>query len=257
MADPEVPRPKRVRKSYPPIQAGDHFGRLTVLIRGEDYCNPAGATFARWWLQCGCGKKVIRHQRQLHSGQSRDCGCGWRFQSHSEGVRFGILTVTGPSLKVGKYWKVPCRCDCGRETMPFAFSLSSGETASCGLCQRFASDAVKQAVAEANTRHGGTGSAEYRAWYAMRRRCNDPKNKAYKNYGGRGIRVCDEWQNDFQAFLDHVGIKPSPDLSLDRIDNERGYEPGNVRWADQSTQSRNRRPFIVNPRGAQQQPDRP
>lgn len=249
MAIAQVSREKRDRKSYPPIQAGDRFGNLTVIERGVDYHNPSGGVYPRWWLSCDCGKKIVRHQTQLHKGQTRDCGCGWRFQSFPIGQTFGLLVVTGLGRKVGKYWKVPCRCACGMETMPFAFCLSSGKTASCGSCQRTVSETTKMAVAQANTKHGGTGSAEYRAWYAMRRRCNDPKNKAYKNYGGRGITVCDEWQSDFQAFLDHIGPKPSPDLSLDRIDNNRGYEPGNVRWADQSTQSRNRRPFMINPRG--------
>lgn len=247
MAIIEVSREKRIRKSYPPIVLGSQFGRLTVQKRGPDYINPDGAAFHRWWLKCECGKSVIRHQSQLHRGQSTDCGCGRRFEEIAIGARFGSLTVTGRSVTVRKKRKIPCVCDCGAETQPFSFSLTSGSTSSCGGCRRICPPSSREAVAAANTKHGGHGTAEYRAWYAMRRRCNDPKNKAYKNYGGRGIRVCAEWQSDFQAFLDHIGLKPSPELSLDRIDNERGYEPGNVRWADQSTQSRNRRPFMISP----------
>lgn len=102
-------------------------------------------------------------------------------------------------------------------------------------------------MGHANRRHGMTGTPEYNAWLKMRKRCGNPKDKAYRNYGARGIHVCPEWQRSFEAFFAHVGPKPSPDLSIDRIDNDRGYEPGNVRWADTSTQNRNRRPFMITP----------
>lgn len=77
------------------------------------------------------------------------------------------------------------------------------------------------------------------------RRCYDPSDRGYRNYGGRGITVCDEWRDRWVGvyrFLAHVGLKPAPHLSIDRIDNDRGYEPGNVRWADRPTQMANRRP---------------
>jgi hypothetical protein len=82
----------------------------------------------------------------------------------------------------------------------------------------------------------------YKAWVSMRRRCNDTKSKCYTNYGARGIRVCDEWNSSFEAFYRDVGDKPDASLTLDRIDNDRGYEPGNVRWATRAEQNRNRRP---------------
>jgi hypothetical protein len=82
---------------------------------------------------------------------------------------------------------------------------------------------------------------ERSAWQNMRDRCNNPNCVSFDNYGLRGIRVCDEWQYDYQAFLRHVGPRPSPRHSLDRIDNNGHYEPGNVRWADKSTQLSNRR----------------
>lgn len=75
----------------------------------------------------------------------------------------------------------------------------------------------------------------------MIKRCENPKNHAYPRYGGRGITVCPEWRSDFAAFLRDVGPRPSPDLSLDRIDNNGNYEPGNVRWATAAQQAQNRR----------------
>lgn len=82
---------------------------------------------------------------------------------------------------------------------------------------------------------------EYFAWMAAKARCNCKTNKQFKNYGGRGIKMCEEWEKSFQAFLSHIGTRPSPTLSLDRIDTNQGYQPGNVRWATATTQASNRR----------------
>lgn len=89
-------------------------------------------------------------------------------------------------------------------------------------------------------RHGMRNSPEYRAWLNMRQRCNNPNHISYPNYGGRGISVCNEWENSFSAFFEHVGSRPEG-MTLDRIDNSRGYEPGNVRWASYFDQNGNRR----------------
>jgi len=97
-----------------------------------------------------------------------------------------------------------------------------------------------------NFKHGLIHTPEYRAWISMKDRCLNPKSSNYANWGGRGIGVCPEWAEDFVAFYNHVGSKPSPRHSLDRIDGSLGYEPGNVRWATKSEQSANRRPM---PRG--------
>jgi hypothetical protein len=101
-----------------------------------------------------------------------------------------------------------------------------------------------------NASHGMSQTAEYRAWSAMQKRCHSPSCKAYRNYGARGIKVCADWRHDFVAFYSHIGPKPEGDYSLDRIDNSGGYELGNVRWSDRSTQNKNRRPFLVTPRGS-------
>lgn len=94
--------------------------------------------------------------------------------------------------------------------------------------------------------HGHTSngriSSTYAAWYAMKGRCYNPRCAGFKNYGGRGIKVCDRWLNSFESFLADMGEKPSPELSLDRINNNGNYEPGNCRWATSSQQARNKRP---------------
>ncbi len=89
-------------------------------------------------------------------------------------------------------------------------------------------------------------SKEYGVWLAMRARCNNPKSRAYRNYGGRGIRVWPEWDRSdgFTAFIAHVGPRPGDEFTIERIDNDRGYEPGNVRWATRLEQSRNCRDTV-------------
>lgn len=88
--------------------------------------------------------------------------------------------------------------------------------------------------------HGRSGSKEHVAWLAMKRRCSDHQRHNAHRYVGRGITVCSDWQHNFEAFLNHVGTAPSPKHSLGRIDNNRGYEPGNIRWETASEQARNR-----------------
>lgn len=90
-------------------------------------------------------------------------------------------------------------------------------------------------------RHGKRYLPEYQLWLAMKQRCHNPKNKRYPLYGGRGITVCPEWRESFEAFLRDVGRRPAERLTLDRIDNNKGYEPGNVKWTTWTEQSRNRR----------------
>ena len=82
---------------------------------------------------------------------------------------------------------------------------------------------------------------EYNSWSGMKSRCNNSNDARYHSYGGRGIKVCDEWQHNFKAFLDYVGNRPSKDHSIDRVDNDGNYEPGNVRWATYIEQNNNRR----------------
>lgn len=88
---------------------------------------------------------------------------------------------------------------------------------------------------------GGSRTPEYQAWGAMKTRCLNPQSSSWPNYGGRGIKVCDRWMHNFPAFLEDVGPKPGPHYSLDRIDVDGDYEPGNVRWATRTEQNRNRR----------------
>ncbi len=156
------------------------------------------------------------------------------------GDQFARWTVIqpGPS-KNGRYWV--CRCLCGAVRTISQQSLRNGRSNSCG-CLKIEN---VSAAAKRRTTHGESkctkNTTEYRIWSGMIQRCTNPANPAYHNYGGRGITVCGRWQDSYEAFLADVGRRPSRTHTLDRIKNEVGYEPGNVRWATAKEQCRNMR----------------
>jgi hypothetical protein len=148
------------------------------------------------------------------------------------GRRFGRLEVVGraPNRNTVVYWL--CRCDCGIEKEVGSQSLRSGRIKSCG-CLR-----VDTSRARCTT-HGKCNSREYQSWQNMKRRCSDISNEAYANYGARGITYHESFEQ-FDGFFEYLGVCPEG-YSLDRIDNDGNYEPGNVRWASRSTQNANQR----------------
>jgi hypothetical protein len=163
-------------------------------------------------------------------------------------TRFGRLTVLREAEKRGRKRLAVCRCDCGEQTEVFTFCLTKGTTTSCGCLHRERAAARAAKLGSSNSRHGESAALmtpEYRAWRSMRQRCGSPTHDAYANYGGRGIFVCDRWEASFEAFLADMGRRPSPSHSLDREDNDGPYSPGNCRWATQSQQNGNRRPFKI------------
>lgn len=135
-----------------------------------------------------------------------------------------------------------CRCDCGTERPVLDYELRRSKSRSCGCL-------IVDVIRERSIKHGATVGIgqgerklpEYKIWEGIKQRCNNPKDRAYRYYGGRGISIAPEWAKDFKAFLDHVGRRPYPDLEIDRIDNNGNYEPGNVRWTTRQGQMRNTR----------------
>lgn len=159
------------------------------------------------------------------------------------GKRFGSLTVIEPvGRSKNNTIKWRCVCDCGGEIVAYSSALTSKThpTISCVSCKRkrqAASKSIHGHTSRRNAPAHGTGT--YKSWRAMRQRCEYPGTNSYENYGGRGIRVCDRWRESFEAFLEDMGERPEGS-SLDRIDSDKDYEPGNCRWATSKEQSENR-----------------
>jgi hypothetical protein len=146
------------------------------------------------------------------------------------GVRFGSLVAQWPSGFQGKHTAWLCLCDCGTLKLVIRGNLVNGSTTNCGCSHHLVT-----------TTHGQSYSREYKSWMAMKSRCTNPRLRAWKWYGGRGISVCERWMNSFENFLADMGIRPLG-KSLDRYPNRNGnYEPGNCRWATQRQQVANQR----------------
>jgi hypothetical protein len=175
--------------------------------------------------------------RHLPNGELAAKVRGINFKDIS-GQVFGYLTVlreNGRTKRNLVRWL--CQCECGNQITVDGQSLRLGRTKSCG-CQ---SSAMTSA---AITKHGLKHLPEYRVWKAMRDRCNRPNNTQFKDYGGRGIKVCARW-NCFPNFLADMGARPSPKHSIDRWpDRDGNYEPNNCRWATASEQCKNKKTSI-------------
>lgn len=159
------------------------------------------------------------------------------------GDTFGRLVVVGIPIYVvdscGKKRAVLlCQCECGNTAKVRPYQLTHGVAQSCGCLQR-------EMMSKRQTKHGEHGSQLYRKWASMRSRCNSPSHAAYADYGGRGIKVCEEWLHDYPAFRDWAYANGfEPHLSIDRIDNDGGYSPANCRWVTATVNNRNRRNSI-------------
>jgi len=159
------------------------------------------------------------------------------------GQKFGklrVLEFAGSDKRGQTLWVCRCDCDVESRVVVHGKDLRSGHTTSCGCYSKslFAVVCKRGTHGDAVGRHR---SKEYRAWLAMRERCYSPKRSGYERYGGRGIRVCDRWLHSFESFLADVGRAPddSRKWSVDRIENDGNYDPGNVRWATKSEQRKN------------------
>ncbi len=154
---------------------------------------------------------------------------------------FARLTVLAFAGVRKRHIMWECICQCGKKLIVESSSLRSGNTRSCGCLQR-------ETARKTFTTHGNNkdykSTPEYVAWSGMKRRCHDKNGNFYHRYGGRGISVCKSWGKSFSRFLMDMGPRPTG-KSLDRIDNDAGYRPGNCRWATLSEQQRNRSSTVL------------
>lgn len=229
---------------------GQRVGKWTVLR----YAHPTEplkrkSRQAYWWCKCDCGEEREVAGYSLRLGGSTHCGCiSSVFVDLADRTfgRWAVLRRAPARLTSGgrfalTYWE--CRCACGVIKDVRAASLLRGKSTSCGcLRQETVYDALRTHGETVRDGKGGRQgcSTEYRCWQNMLNRCRRPNAPGYRHYGGRGISVAPEWKS-FEAFLEDVGRKPSPQHSLDRIDVNLGYFKANCRWATAEMQVANRR----------------
>lgn len=216
------------------LQLGERFGRLVVIA-------PGGFS-GRWLCRCDCGSQVTVVASRLRDGEVKSCGCLRRETlasggpaPTSAGDRYGRLVVLAEAGRNHRRERVYlCRCDCGNELEVVGASLRRGATRSCGCLAR---DQLTERLPQ--RRHGharGKPSPTYVSWQSMVGRCTRPTNRSWARYGGRGITVCERWRR-FENFLADMGERPEG-TTLDRLDPDGNYEPGNCRWATDGIQAR-------------------
>ncbi len=212
--------------------SGQKFGRLTAIQRKSKN---------DWLCKCDCGKTLSVGFYRLRSGNTKSCGC-FRSEYLSKKQELKIADQKFNSLtaikRVGTqkdnsghtYSVWLFKCDCGNEIERPGVYVTTGHTQSCG-CQ-------------GQKTHGLSGTREYNIWKLMHERCNNPSHSHYKSYGGRGIKVCDRW-NEFENFLKDIGRSPD-NYSIERKNNDKGYCPKNCEWIPKPLQARNKRnSFLV------------
>ena len=214
---------------------GQKFGRLTVIDKAERRGN-----VIRWKCKCDCGNYTNVDSAALKSERTKSCGCLSRELSQNRaadltGQRFGRLLVIERDISQENriYWL--CKCDCQGLTSVRGDSLIEGNTKSCGCLS-------PELTAERCTTHGLSNTRLYSIYRGMHQRCNNSNCDGYKDYGGRGIRICAEWLENFMSFYNWALSNGYDDsLSIDRINVNGNYEPNNCRWATTKEQNRNTR----------------
>jgi len=220
------------------------FGNFQVLKEVEPKIRNNGRKRRMVLCKCDCGKEKIVNLDSLLSGKSKSCGCGMssirngithnvrrKSIKHLIGKKYNRLTIIS-EIELKKYEpkKVLCRCDCGKEKIIVLSNIIKGKSKTCGCMQGMSTHKLSE-------------HRLYDTWTNMKQRCLNPKNKKYNSYGGRGIKICNEWLNDFMNFYNWAmanGYKKG--LTIDRINNDGNYEPLNCQWIPHKDNSIKHRP---------------
>ncbi len=188
----------------------------------------------KWLCRCECGNEFVASDHAIRYSIVGSCGCKHKSEDISD-RRFGRLTVMyrvtdSPEGRVRWLYQ----CDCGNGIVAILKDLQRSEVPSC---ECYKTEMLK----EKTSKHGMSHTPLYDVWSQMRNRCNNPKYKRYKDYGGRGIKVCDRWNESFDNFYEDVIDGYQIGLQLDRIDNDGPYSPENTRWATSKENSSHKR----------------
>lgn len=219
---------------------GKKFNRLTPVKKLE----------GRYYLcRCDCGNYKKVRADHITRGETQSCGClssenttRRNLQNAQQiiGRKFGMLTpIKKSGVTENRETIYQCVCDCGDVVYVKGGNLVSGNSTSCG-CNK------SKLISEKNSTHGKSKGRLYQIWSAMKRRCTNPNSKDYKNYGARGIRVCQEWSDDYNRFENwsmtngYDNNAKYGECTIDRINVNGNYEPNNCRWVDMKTQANNK-----------------
>lgn len=208
---------------------GSAFGSLTLLSL------PERGMGSKALFRCVCGKEKLIRLSHVTTGATVSCGCVKRKVFVSKGQKSGRLTVLNPEAgSKGSARVALCECECGTRKLVDVWQIANQVTRSCGCL-------VVDVASKLSLRHGEEGTRLYKVWHGMKARCQTPSAGNWSRYGGRGISVCQEWSESYEAFRDWaISAGYADDLQIDRIDNDANYEPDNCRWVSALVNANNR-----------------
>lgn len=224
------------------IPLGSRYGSLLVIGPETKKGRACAIT-----CKCDCGVLTVVTLSNLNIGAVQSCGCSHIKPEHKnlQGKTFGRLTVIDDAVvRRGTTRAVKCRCECGNTVFSHIKDMVDGRLLSCGCLSRMKKP-ERELKRDGRFLVRQNRSPEYAIWWGIVTRCENPNSPNFEDYGGRGITLCDHWRKSFAHFLADMGARPSSRHTVERIDNNKGYEPGNCKWTTYSEQALNRRNTVM------------